>query len=91
MTWGRDIYFAPGKYDPTTKEGLALIAHELVHVQQYGKHGKLGFAERYLGEYFLLRRRGYGHTAAVRGISFEVIAELMEIRVWKALHRAGLP
>jgi phage-related protein len=34
VTIGTDIYFAPGKYDPASKEGRALLAHELTHVIQ---------------------------------------------------------
>jgi hypothetical protein len=38
MTFGRDIYFAKGMYDPTTPSGIALIAHELTHVKQQEKY-----------------------------------------------------
>lgn len=31
---GRDIYFAPGNYDPSTPKGMSLLAHELTHVVQ---------------------------------------------------------
>lgn len=33
-TRGRDIYFAAGKYAPTSREGQRLLAHELTHVVQ---------------------------------------------------------
>jgi hypothetical protein len=33
-TTGRDIYFARGKYAPTSPEGERLLAHELTHVVQ---------------------------------------------------------
>ena len=33
---GSDIYFADGQYQPASKSGKTLIAHELVHVQQGG-------------------------------------------------------
>jgi hypothetical protein len=33
-TSGRDIYFAAGKYAPTTRDGRSLLAHELTHVVQ---------------------------------------------------------
>jgi len=33
-TVGRDIYFAPGKYDPKSAEGTHLLSHELAHVSQ---------------------------------------------------------
>ena len=35
VTVGNDVYFRPGVYDPTTVDGLAHLAHELVHVGQY--------------------------------------------------------
>jgi uncharacterized protein RhaS with RHS repeats len=35
VTIGNDIYFRSGIYDPSTPEGVALLGHELVHVDQY--------------------------------------------------------
>ena len=37
FTHGRDIYFNSGKYDPSSKEGQKLLAHELTHVVQQTK------------------------------------------------------
>jgi len=37
LTIGRDIYFAKGKFDPTSSKGQALLAHELTHVLQQTK------------------------------------------------------
>jgi hypothetical protein len=34
FTYGNDIYFNSGKYDPETSDGKQLIAHELTHVIQ---------------------------------------------------------
>jgi hypothetical protein len=34
VTIGRDIFFAPGQYDPTSYRGQRLLAHELAHVVQ---------------------------------------------------------
>jgi hypothetical protein len=34
FTWGSDIHFAPGHYNPHTQQGQMLLAHELVHVVQ---------------------------------------------------------
>lgn len=34
FTAGRDIYFAPGRFQPQTPEGQKLLAHELTHVVQ---------------------------------------------------------
>jgi len=34
FTVGSDIFFGPGEYEPTTRAGRELLAHELVHVVQ---------------------------------------------------------
>ena len=36
VTYGRDIAFAPGQYDPHSPDGQQLLAHELVHTAQQG-------------------------------------------------------
>jgi hypothetical protein len=42
FTAGSDIYFAPGRYQPETPQGQALIGHELTHVVQQASLPKLG-------------------------------------------------
>lgn len=39
FTHGNDIYFNKGKYNPKSKEGKHLLAHELTHTVQQGKKG----------------------------------------------------
>jgi hypothetical protein len=39
FTSGRDIFFRRGEYDPGSKPGQELIAHELTHVVQQGASG----------------------------------------------------
>ncbi len=39
LTSGRDIAFAPGRYQPGSKAGDSLIAHELAHVVQQRRSG----------------------------------------------------
>ncbi len=34
FTYGRDIYFGEGRYNPSTASGKRLLAHELTHVMQ---------------------------------------------------------
>jgi hypothetical protein len=34
VTLGRDVSFASGAYDPSTRQGLRLLAHEVVHTAQ---------------------------------------------------------
>ncbi len=67
-TLDNTIYFrAPERFDIQTPTGLALLAHELRHVEQYREQGGMvRFAILYLWEYL---RRGYG-----TGISFEANA-----------------
>jgi hypothetical protein len=43
-TQGTDIHFAPGEYNPNSKEGQELLGHELTHVVQQGQ-GKVGSGE----------------------------------------------
>lgn len=40
FTHGSDVYFNQGKYDPSSKEGKHLLAHELTHTVQQGAVGK---------------------------------------------------
>ena len=37
FTYGRDIYFGEGRYNPSTASGKRLLAHELTHVMQQRK------------------------------------------------------
>jgi hypothetical protein len=34
FTTGTDVFFAPGRYDPSSSAGRGLLAHELTHVVQ---------------------------------------------------------
>lgn len=38
FTTGQDIVFGAGRYDPASRSGRTLIAHELAHVVQQGRH-----------------------------------------------------
>lgn len=72
------IYLQRGAYQPETIHGLALLAHEIAHCQQYDRYGAWRFRARYLGEYFRNRRRGMNHTTAYWNLSFEVQARAVE-------------
>jgi len=52
-----------------------LLAHELIHVEQFARYGVIGFLVRYLGSYLRWRVRGYGHHGAYRRIPLEVEAD----------------
>jgi len=52
ITLGHLIIFTqPQYYDPCSIQGLALLAHELKHVEQYETWGMLRFLWRYLKEW----------------------------------------
>jgi hypothetical protein len=42
FTVGSDVFFAEGKYNPSSSEGQGLLAHELTHVGQQGGFGRQG-------------------------------------------------
>jgi hypothetical protein len=50
-TIGRRVFFRIGRYDTETPRGLALIAHEAMHIRQYAEYGIVGFLARYLWGY----------------------------------------
>ena len=71
MTLGRWILVRRGH-----EADAGLIAHELVHVEQWRVHGVFRFLRAYLAGYARGRRAGLGHRAAYRAIPFEVEARL---------------
>jgi len=71
MTLGRWILVRAGH-----ESDVGLLAHELVHVEQWRTHGVVGFLRTYLGDYARGRRAGLGHWAAYRAIPFEAEARL---------------
>jgi hypothetical protein len=69
MTVGRFVLLRRGH-----EHDVGLLAHELVHVQQWRERHALPFLARYLGEYVRNRLRGMRHWPAYSAISFEVEA-----------------
>ena len=55
-------------------EDERLLAHELVHVEQYAKLGLVRFWVQYLSSYLGSRIQGYDHWSAYRRIPLEVEA-----------------
>lgn len=58
------------------ERSIALIGHELVHVEQWRRLGAVRFLVEYLGAYVRLRRAGLGHWDAYSAIPFEQEARL---------------
>jgi hypothetical protein len=69
MTLGRWILVRRGR-----ELDVDLVAHELVHVQQWRELHAVPFLARYFGEYLRARLAGERHWAAYAAISFEVEA-----------------
>lgn len=89
-TSGNKIYFAPGHYDPNTVTGIASIAHELTHIQQYRKYGKLRFRLKYLVFFFKNKGKQMEDSEAYEGIPFEKEAFEKEQEVKKYLETEGM-
>lgn len=70
FTVGRDLYFGPGEYQPSTADGRRLIAHELTHVMQQRQGG----ADR-LRRMVELRPPGKGEASAFDRVG-DLIARL---------------
>jgi YD repeat-containing protein len=70
LTVGNTIYFRSKEvYNPDSIAGIALIGHELRHVEQ-SQHGKFGDVQ-YVHEYLELRKMGLSDYDAYRSISSE--------------------
>ncbi|MYG98616.1 MAG: DUF4157 domain-containing protein, partial [Acidimicrobiaceae bacterium] len=62
-----------------------LLAHELVHVEQYAELGTARFLRRYVGEYFVNLWRLRNHRQAYEAISLEAEARAAAARWWSEL------
>ena len=74
VTVRNTIYFAPGCFDAQSPEGVALLVHELAHVEQFRRLGFAGFVLRYLAAYAANRLRGHRPHAAYLHIPLEIAA-----------------
>jgi hypothetical protein len=89
-TSGNNIHFAPGKYDPTSASGIARIAHEITHAQQYSRYGKLRFRVKYLAFFFKNKTRRLSDDEAYEAIPFEKEAYEKAADVKRYLQSEGL-
>lgn len=73
FTWGSDIHFAPGHYNPHSMQGQQLLGHELTHVLQQ-RAGRV--------------RNPFGNgTAVVQDHALEAEADRMGMKA--AMHRVS--
>ena len=84
---GRTIYLRKGVFQPETTDGLALLAHEIAHCQQFERVGTLRFLLRYGWAYGWNRLRGMNHNAAYLNIPFEIEARLIEDLAFETLQQ----
>jgi hypothetical protein len=79
MTLPGRVFLAP---NPPTGVALArLVVHELVHVGQWRRFGRVGFLVRYLGAYLAARLRGASHADSYRSIPQELEAVAVTARL----------
>lgn len=88
ITLGRRIYLGEQLVRGAESEVASIVAHELVHVRQFARHGTARFAWRYLRDYIRNRRRGMTAFAAYQAIPFEVEARDEEQRFRSANERS---
>ncbi|HEX8088071.1 MAG TPA: DUF4157 domain-containing protein [Blastocatellia bacterium] len=79
------IYFAPGRYDPDSPGGIAIIAHELAHCAQYKNHGVWRFRLLYVSSWLAEFLRHRSLDQAYSRNRFEVAAREVEERVFADL------
>lgn len=85
VTMGRTIVFTrPEYFRPDDPYGLAILAHEMWHIQQYYREGRLKFSLKYFKEWLplaLRRRNIYEH------LSYEKEALAFQNHVEKELRK----
>ncbi|HET8674526.1 MAG TPA: DUF4157 domain-containing protein [Blastocatellia bacterium] len=89
-TSGNNIHFAPGKYDPNSVNGIARIAHEITHTQQYSQYGRFRFRVKYLAFFFKNKSKRLSDDEAYESIPFEKEAYEKAANVKKYLQAEGL-
>ena len=84
MTVAPFVFFGKDTFDPTKASSLALVAHELKHIEQYRQMGPLRFLPTSLRD----RRRAGGYR---RALPLEVEPYALQRVVREALRQQGLP
>lgn len=75
VTLGQRIFVNQDMYPAVASgENRGLLAHELVHVDQWRREGYVAFLVQYTTEYLRNRIIGLDHRTAYRAISFEAAA-----------------
>ncbi|MGI8732268.1 MAG: eCIS core domain-containing protein [Pyrinomonadaceae bacterium] len=85
------ISFNKGEYQPNTKRGIELIAHEITHNFQARKYGDAVFGALYLGDSAALLYQFQNMDMAYLGNRFEKEAFAKEDEIQKDLAKNGNP
>jgi hypothetical protein len=84
LTFGRQVFLgqeASVDFGRRSSSSIALIGHELVHVQQYRALGLSGFVRLYISDYIGRRSAGLRHGDAYDNLLFEVVARQFRMSV----------
>jgi hypothetical protein len=81
---GNDIYYDPNAINGSVL-GIENLAHELVHVGQFAKKGKVGFLYDYGRDYIRNRLGGMSDEAAYKKTGDEAAAFALDQRIWSDL------
>lgn len=82
MTLGHRIYFGKAQFDPRSGRSLALLVHELKHVEQFERLGRFGFFRRYAGALARNRFR-YSHDLPLEAEAYEAQRVALEpLEAW---------
>lgn len=79
VTFGRFIFLKKGLDDSNSR----LIAHELVHSQQFDEFGIFGFLSRYIQNYLIQLKLTRNFKEAYLAIPFEVEARRRALEMFK--------
>ncbi|HTO74520.1 MAG TPA: DUF4157 domain-containing protein [Thermoanaerobaculia bacterium] len=89
---GRHVFLSRGSGREIARgspAGRVLLAHELVHVEQYARLGVARFLRLHFADDFRSRARGLSHAAAYDAIVFEREAEERAAEVAAGLNPEG--
>jgi hypothetical protein len=75
MTFAPYVFFGRDPWDPSSARSVALLAHEIKHIEQYGRLGHAGFLARYFRDLAANRFR-YSETLTLEAEAYALQAEV---------------
>ena len=90
ITLGHLIIFTkPRYYDPCSIQGLALLAHELKHVEQYRREGLLRFLWKYLSHWLKVGYDLERHPYEKEAYAFQMLVKKRLKEEWARKNRGS--